>query len=142
MIQGKGFDVRCPSCGGRFHETRESFNDTALPRGNMFRLKDRYRKHAWTAFPERENIKLAELQCPWCDANYLRRGRVAKLVDQEAGETLRLDSKRRLPYCDGEASLPEISINMRGAAEPPVSHAGKAAQPQKKKQGQQKKAKR
>ena len=97
MIHGSGFDVKCPSCGGAYHETSHDFDDQLLPLGNMFRLKQKYRQYGWDAFPERDNIRLADLRCPWCDGAYMRGSRIGALVDQMSGETLKQDHPRRKP---------------------------------------------
>lgn len=117
MIAGSGFDIKCPSCGGRYHETREVFDDQKLPTGDMFSLKPRYRKFAWTSFPERENIKLADLRCPWCDGGYLIQSRVARLVDQETGEIMRKNHFRRSPPPSGQATVGLPAFETRGTAE-------------------------
>jgi len=110
MITGAGFDVKCPSCGGRYHETSKHFNDQLLPKGHMFFLKIKYRGFGWDAFPERDNIKLADLRCPWCDGAYLLHNRIARLIDPQDDEMMNQGHPRRSPPRGNiEANMPEIS---------------------------------
>jgi len=76
------FDVICPGCKGRFHETTDQYTEKITPDGSMFRLKEPYRTSwRWSSFPERSHVTLGALECPGCGASYLVNGRVI-VMDQ------------------------------------------------------------
>ena len=86
------FDVICPGCKGRFHETTNQYTEKAMPNGSMFRLKEPYRTSwKWTSFPERSHVFQGALECPNCGASYLVKGRVIT-VGQKNGSAEKKES--------------------------------------------------
>jgi len=81
--------VKCPSCGGIYHETTEKFDPDRVANGSMFRLTypfGAYGKGArnWTSFPQDPAIRFADLECPNCGSCYVdASGRIKKLVKIE-----------------------------------------------------------
>jgi len=80
------FDVICPGCKGRFHETTDKYTEEATPDGSMFRLKKPWRSWRWRSFPEQSYITLGALECPGCGASYLVRGRVLTIGQNGAAK--------------------------------------------------------
>lgn len=77
------YDIICPGCKGRFHETTEKYTEDTTPNGSMFRLKEPYRTSwRWTSFPEQSHVTLGALECPGCGASYLVHGRVLTSAQQ------------------------------------------------------------
>ena len=92
------FDVICPGCKGRFHETTDKFTEETTPNGSMFRLKEPYRTSwRWTSFPERSHVSLGALECPGCGASYLVKGRVIIIGRGGSAEKERPPQKKKKP---------------------------------------------
>ena len=78
------FDVVCPGCKGRFHETTDKYTEETTPNGSMFQLKDPWKSWRWSSFPEQSHVTLGALECPGCGASYLVQGRVI-IIEQNYG---------------------------------------------------------
>lgn len=63
-------DIICRSCGGRFHETTDKYDPESRATGDMFKLKELYRRMSWTSFNEHKDTPAGELVCPECEGLY------------------------------------------------------------------------
>lgn len=64
-------EVKCPSCGGVFHEVNEHYDPDQVAHGGMFVLKKKYREYGWSTFPADAALRFADLECPWCGGCYV-----------------------------------------------------------------------
>jgi DNA-directed RNA polymerase subunit RPC12/RpoP len=83
-MKGEGFDVVCPGCKGRFHETTEYYDGDLTSRGHMFRLKSKYGPAGfnWSSFYNSTDIKSGDLECPSCGAPYCSGGAKVTVIEQ------------------------------------------------------------
>lgn len=63
-------DVQCPGCGGRYHETTDKFDPDCVVRGDMFKLKEMFRKQGWDSFLENSGVTGGDISCPECGSSY------------------------------------------------------------------------
>lgn len=86
-FKGEGFEVVCPQCRGRFHQTTDKFDNTVAVTGDMLTLKDKYgaKGFNWGTFPESSGMRAGDLECPQCGALYCQGGHYLKSVDPIAG---------------------------------------------------------
>jgi hypothetical protein len=65
--------LKCPSCGGIFHQTSSEFYLDGVYNGSMFELRRQYGPSGenWSSFPQTPDIMGDNLTCPGCDAPYV-----------------------------------------------------------------------
>ena len=98
---GEGFYVKCPGCGGFFHETTEWFDSTRTANGTMFKLLPMYGPSGanWQSFPFQEEVTFESLYCPGCGSSYTQGGSFVKV--EPASEHFDVDA----PAIDRELHL-------------------------------------
>jgi len=86
-FKGEGFDVVCPQCRGRFHETTEFFDNRKPANGTMFGLKKRYgiNGYNWSTFSQNAGMRAGDLECPQCGTLYCNGGFYIKSLDPTPG---------------------------------------------------------
>ena len=88
-VKGTGYLVKCPGCGGKYHETTEEFDNTRAANGRMFKLLASYGPMGanWTTFAADEELKFGSLTCPGCGCPYTLGGMYVTVVKMdETGE--------------------------------------------------------
>lgn len=115
-FKGEGFDVVCPQCKGRFHETTEFFDNRKPANGTMFVLKKRYgvNGYNWSAFPQSGGMRAGDLECPQCGALYCNGGFYIKHVDPTPGFV----PTAIIPDEPGEVAGVEIKLENEKTAQP------------------------
>ena len=79
------YDVICPGCKGRFHETTEAYDKDKASNGSMFVLKEKYgpKGFNWSTFPCNDSMQSGDLECPSCGAPYCGGGFKVAIDDSE-----------------------------------------------------------
>jgi len=79
------YKIQCVSCCAVCHETTPLFNKDKMATGEMFTLKQEFKDHGWSGFPEYDNTSYPDIVCPSCGMCYCdSTGRIIRL--QEDGE--------------------------------------------------------
>lgn len=103
VASGVGFYVRCPGCGGFFHETTEEFTQERPASGVMFKLLDQFGPKGanWSSFPRDDAYRFDSLTCPGCGAPYTCGGSYVQLVPKNEDHTIedqRIDQELTMEY--------------------------------------------
>ena len=83
-MKGTGYDVICPGCKGRYHETGELFNSEQTSHGGMLRFKKKFgpQGYNWSGFPFNTSMRSGDLECPSCGSLYCGGGTKIKVESQ------------------------------------------------------------
>lgn len=119
--QAVGMQVRCDSCGGKFHEITAKFEPVPPMRGNYLRLRSVFKGRGWYAFPEQDWVVGDNVQCPQCGSPY-RMNSILKQVTSYV-HTLSAEGKEEVRADGGGACGPAgvaEGIEERAVGAPPV----------------------
>lgn len=107
-------DVICPQCGGRYHETTETYRKGVVTTGDMLTLKKPYRDNGWSSFYEDASISFGGLECPECGGCYSHDGIVR--VDQKQLEAELRASAPATAYAEVQTEQPKRTGRPRKVA--------------------------
>jgi hypothetical protein len=102
-VKGEGYQVVCPGCKGRFHETTDQFDSSKPSHGAMFKLLPKYKKLLWQTFPNNSSMRSGALECPDCGSLYCSSGFVVKTVEPIPGFEVQIVTEKptKTFICEG-----------------------------------------